>query len=179
MSVFFTSDLHFGHQKDFIWAPRGFGSSEEADETIIQKWNSIVSCLDDVYVLGDLMLGNNEAGLRKVQRLNGNLHVILGNHDTSERIKLYKEVPKIIEIHYGLPVKIAGYRFFLSHYPTLCGNHDDGKTLKRKTINLCGHTHTKDPWCDWDKGVIYHCELDAHNCKPVEIEEIIKDLERG
>ena len=27
-----------------------------------------------------------------------------------------------------------------------------------------------------DKGIIYHCELDAHNCYPVCIDTIIEDI---
>jgi calcineurin-like phosphoesterase family protein len=33
--IWFTSDTHFGHQKEFIWGPRGFKSSKEHDEAII------------------------------------------------------------------------------------------------------------------------------------------------
>ena len=40
--IWFTSDPHFGHQKEFLWGPRGFNSSLEHDEAIIQNWNSVV-----------------------------------------------------------------------------------------------------------------------------------------
>ena len=65
----------------------------------------------------------------------------------------------------------------MSHYPTITSNHDYNKPLNKRLINLCGHTHTKDKFADWDKGIIYHVELDAHNNTPVNIEEIIKDIE--
>ena len=50
------------------------------------------------------------------------------------------------------------------------------KPLKKKLINLCGHTHTDNKFKDMDKGLIYHVELDAHNNKPVLLDDIIDDL---
>ena len=42
---------------------------------------------------------------------------------------------------------------------------------------MCGHQHSKNKFSDMDKGLIYHCEVDAHNCYPVLIDNIIKDME--
>lgn len=44
-------------------------------------------------------------------------------------------------------------------------------------INLCGHLHTTDRFWDMDEhGLIYHVELDAHNMRPVLIDNIIEDI---
>lgn len=59
----FSSDLHFGHNKDFIYQARGFNSIEEHDKAIVDNWNSIVDEDDDVYLLGDLMLNSDDAGI--------------------------------------------------------------------------------------------------------------------
>ena len=75
--IWFTSDPHFGHQKEFLWGPRGFGSSLEHDEAIIRNWNSVVDCDDDVYVLGDFMLGDNDYGIKCINRLTGKIHFFL------------------------------------------------------------------------------------------------------
>ena len=174
--IFITSDLHFGHNKDFIYEPRGFKSIEEHDETLIKNYNDIVNRNDIVYILGDVMLNNDSAGIAKLRRLNGVKHLVIGNHDTDTRINLYKSLWDVESVEYGYRFKYKKFNFFLSHYPTLTANHDDGKTLSRKTINLCGHYHTKDPFIDWDKGVIYHCELDAHNNCPILIDDIIKEI---
>ena len=69
--IYFTSDLHFGHDKDFIYKSRGFNSIEDHDNTIIENWNNIVTEDDDIYVLGDLMLGDKEYGLNCLKRLKG------------------------------------------------------------------------------------------------------------
>ena len=31
--IFVTSDLHFGHDREFIWKARGFNSVQEMNET--------------------------------------------------------------------------------------------------------------------------------------------------
>ena len=72
--IFVTSDLHFGHDREFVWKVRGYNSVEDMNEQQITKWNSVVGIDDDVYVLGDLMLGNNTAGLACLARLNGHIH---------------------------------------------------------------------------------------------------------
>ena len=66
--IWFTSDIHFGHQKEFLWGPRGFESSLEHDEAIIRNWNSVVDYDDDIYVLGDLMLGDNDYDIKCINR---------------------------------------------------------------------------------------------------------------
>ena len=109
--IFFTSDTHFGHQRSFLWEPRGFNSIEEHDETIIKNWNEVVGPEDEVYHLGDVMLNNNEYGLECIKRLNGKIHLILGNHDTENRAILYEECPNIVEICFAKELKIGKYYF--------------------------------------------------------------------
>ena len=177
--IWLTSDLHLGHDKDFIWGPRGFDSVEEHDRTIIKNWNELISWDDEVWVLGDLMLGNNEAGIRKLNQLAGNIRIIYGNHDSATRIQMYANIrPTILGMGLAYIYKYNGYHFYMSHYPTLCTNYNDGKELKRKMINLCGHSHYQDRFKDMDKGVIYHCELDAHVNTPVLLDDIIEDLKK-
>lgn len=179
-TIWFTSDWHFNHQKDFIYQARGFTSPEEMNEIIIQKFNTWVRPNDDVYCLGDCMLGGSERieeGIDLINRLNGNLHIIRGNHDSNKRWEAYHQLyPKIVELETAMFWKFDKYNFYLSHFPSLTSNYDDDKPLKQKTINLCGHTHTTDKFADIDKGLIYHCEVDAHDCFPVDIEEIIEDI---
>ena len=79
MSVFFTSDTHFGHDRGFLWAPRGFESSQEHDEEVIRRWNEVVGPEDTVYLLGDLMLNDNEHGIECLKRLNGHINILYGN----------------------------------------------------------------------------------------------------
>ena len=176
--IWFTSDLHLCHNKPFLYEPRGFISVQEMNEAIVRNWNSVVKPSDVVFILGDLMLNDNELGINYINKLNGRKSIVIGNHDTANRILLYNsKIDNLQGLAYGDMFEYNGYHFYLSHYATLTSNHDYNKPLKHRVISLCGHTHTKDKFADWDKGLIYHCELDAHNNFPVSVEEIIKDIE--
>lgn len=167
------------HDRDFIYKPRSFESSFEHDEAIIKRWNSVVNPEDEVYVLGDIMLGNNIYGLKCLKSLKGKLHIIFGNHDTDTRKQMYSECYNVVDCAYANLITFNKWKFFLSHYPTLTANNDDdGKPISKKVINLCGHIHTKDPFYDWERGLIYHCEMDAHNCTPILLEDIIEDIKK-
>ncbi|MDV3428507.1 MAG: metallophosphoesterase family protein [Bacillota bacterium] len=184
--IYFTSDWHFNHQKDFIWQPRGFNTVQEMNETIVKKWNEIITWEDIVYVLGDCGLGGGGdealAAIKYyIQQLNGKIKIIFGNHDTESRINMYKTCYNVDSLSsdsccYATMVHYKGYHFYLSHYPTMCSNLDDDKPLKARIISLCGHTHTNNPFLHWNNGLIYHVEVDAHNCYPVSIDQIIEEL---
>ena len=177
--IWITSDLHLGHDKDFIWGPRGFDSVEEHDRTIIENWNELISWNDEIWVLGDLMLGDNEAGVRKLNQLAGNIRIIYGNHDTPTRIQMYANIrPTIVGMGLAYIYRYQGYHFYMSHYPTMTDNFDLDKPLRRQVINLCGHRHTQDSFIDADKGLIYHVELDAHDNKPILLDDIIEDIKK-
>ena len=125
-----------------------------------------------------MLLGGStslEDGLGLLTWLNGKLHLVRGNHDSDKRWAAYKELDNVVEIETAMYLKYGKYHFYLSHFPSLCSNWDD-KGLKHCTINLCGHTHTTDPFADMDKGLIYHVEVDAHDNYPVCIDKVIEDL---
>lgn len=175
-NIWIVSDTHFGHNKPFIYEPRGFSSIWEHDKEIIKRWNKIVQPEDEIFHLGDVMLGDNEYGLSCVKQLKGNIHIIRGNHCTNARMDLYRACENVVEVCEGKFLNYKNYHFYLSHYPCLCSNYDDDKPLKARTISLCGHSHTQDRWQDMDKGLVYHCELDAHNNTPILIDDIITDI---
>jgi calcineurin-like phosphoesterase family protein len=75
-------------------------------------------------------------------------------------------------------LNIEKQNFFLTHYPCLTSNFDENKPLNRRTINICGHAHTKDKFLDFNKGLIYHVECDAHNCYPILLENILTDIRK-
>lgn len=175
--IYVTSDLHLGHNKMFLYEPRGFADIQEHNEKIIELWNSMITDEDDVYILGDLVLGDIDAGMEYLKQLKGNLHIIYGNHDTDNKIARYAECNNIVEMcGYATVLKYKKYHFYLSHYPTIVSNYDENKPLRQRVINLCGHTHSCNKWRNIEDGLIYHCELDAHNNMPVSIDTIIEDI---
>lgn len=146
---------------------------------IVRRHNEVVAADDDVYVLGDLCLGGAdslELNRQLISSMKGQLHVVLGNHDTQRREEMYRELPNIVEIaEVGLRLKYGKYHFVLSHFSVMTGNLER-ESLKQMTLNLCGHSHTTNAFSDWDKGAIYHCDIDAHNCYPVNIEVAIQEM---
>ena len=80
------------HNRGFLYEPRGFSSIEEHDETIIENWNKTVKPEDVIYLLGDAMLNDNDKGIQCLNKLNGRILFIRGNHDSNERIyRIYHE----------------------------------------------------------------------------------------
>ena len=176
--IYITSDFHFNHQKEFIYEPRGFHSPEEMNEVLLENYNNIIKPEDEVYILGDLMLGGavfHRQGLELISSLNGHLHLVRGNHDTNLRWAAYGELDNVVERENSIYLAYKKYHFYLSHYPSMTSNYSDGKSLKSRTLNLCGHSHTKDPWLHWMTGS-YHCEVDANDNKPISIDEIIDNM---
>lgn len=55
MKVFFTGDLHLGHENVIKFDNRPFETVEEMDAELIRRWNNKVDKGDLVYVLGDMI----------------------------------------------------------------------------------------------------------------------------
>ena len=174
--IFVTSDTHFGHQPEFLWKPRGFSSVEEMDEAIIENWNKIVKPNDMVIHLGDTILSDNEKGMECFKRLNGQISLIWGNHDSDIRKKLLRTLPNVIALGYAHQFKYSKLSIYLSHYPTLTANFDSGKNFSQNVLNFHGHVHSRKPWIDPRNPFMYDVGMDAHNCTPVHIDEVITDI---
>ena len=175
-AIYLTSDLHFNHDREFVWGARGFCCVNEMNEAIIERWNAIVAPEDDVYVLGDLCLGGagmNAPNQHLIEMLNGKIHIILGNHDTAARIEMYRFCKNVVEEpKYADMLHYKGYHFYMSHFPTLTANLEK-ESLKQCTICLFGHTHQKDPFYQ-DIPFMFNVGMDAHNCTPVLLDDAIE-----
>jgi calcineurin-like phosphoesterase family protein len=179
--VWLTSDWHFLHDKEFIWGARGFKSIDEMNEEIIKRHNEVVGSDDIVYCLGDVCLGGGGAEVLEkakqfIERLNGKLYILRGNHDTDARVKMLNTCKNVVNCgDYATLIKCGKYHFYLSHYPTLTANLDEGKSLSQIMINLYGHTHQNTNFYR-DMPINYHVGVDSHNCYPIEINQIIEDI---
>ena len=180
MSIFVTSDLHFNHDREFVWKVRGYESVYEMNEAIIERFNSVVQSGDDVYILGDLCLGRGgpailAANKELIERLNGRLHIIRGNHDTEPRVRMYASCANVVDIvKWADMLHYKGYHFYLSHFPTLTGNLEK-ESLKQCTCNLFGHTHQTTNF-HLDMPFMYHVGVDSHNCYPMNLDDIITEM---
>lgn len=170
------------HNRGFLYEPRGFSSIEEHDATVIENWNKMVKHNDYVFLLGDLMLNDNVNGIKKLNKLNGTIYYIRGNHCSNARCVLYKEQTNMIPLcndffsSWASLEKIKGYSLYLSHYPTIIGALEDMTPLNKRLINLHGHLHSKNKFYQ-DIPFMYNVALDAHNNAPVSFDEIISDIE--
>ena len=182
--LFFTSDWHFNHDREFVWKQRGFSSVDEMNEEIIRRHNEIVTDNDIVYFLGDACLGGaSEEMIRKncelIERLNGNIIMLRGNHDTDFRIAAFKNCKNVLEAgDVAKIIKYDDYKFYIGHYPTVTRVYGE-KDLKSCLINLYGHTHQAGNFFRFDDKeipVMYHVGMDSHNCYPVRITDILAEV---
>ena len=174
-NIWFTSDLHFGHDREFIYKPRGFENIYDMNEAIISNWNSVVNPEDEVYLLGDVMLGDNEIGMKLLKNLKGHIHIIRGNHDTVARMNLYCNSYNVIDVKDAQYLKIGKQSIFLCHYPTFTSNLEKSANLGEHILNFFGHTHQKSNFYE-DIPFMYHVGVDSHNNTPVAYEDIIAGI---
>ena len=172
--IFFTSDLHMGHDREFVWKVRGYDSVQAMNLAQVQKWNETIEDDDDIYVLGDLMLGDSN-NIEFIKQLKGRIHIVLGNHDTANREKMYRELTNMIEVaEVGIRLQYKKHHFILTHYPMLTGNLEK-EILKQMSLNLYGHTHQLSNFYN-DMPFLYHVGVDSHNGYPVLLDDIIEEM---
>lgn len=178
--IWITSDLHFHHNKSFVYGLRGFSNIDEHDYILWHNWQSYVQPDDDVYVLGDLIMEDKEKGKQTIASLNGKIHIAIGNHDTNSKIEIYKSLPNVVEVEYAYRLKYKGWKFYLTHYPAEIGliSVCPADNPAKKVWNLCGHWHTNYKYIEMESDKrIYHVEPEAHECRPILLEEVIADIE--
>ena len=172
--IFFSSDWHIGHNKDFLFRPRGFQSIEEHDEAIIKNCNEIVKPDDELWILGDLALGFKEEWEKWIPVLKcKNVYYLIGNHDTVNKCNSYNEYGLICKGYANVIKYSKRLSFYLSHYPTLTGNFDFDD---HPVWNLSGHTHSKGKFAPNEDVPIYNVSVDAHDNYPVSIDQIVMDI---
>ena len=144
MTLFLTSDTHFGH-KNILHLGKGrpFNDILDHNETIIKNWNEVVKPTDMVYHLGDFAMGNNLKLLRDwLSRLNGQKHLILGNHDNRKMhsILLQEGLWCSIRDYHMIPITLENkteIKLVLSHFPILEFNG----AWHSNVVHCYGHIH--------------------------------------
>jgi len=174
LSIFFTSDQHYYHPRIIQYEQRPFNNVEEMNEAMIEKHNKKISKKDSVYFLGDFSFGTPEQTSKLLDRLNGNKHMVLGNHD--KVIKTSSEVRNRfawVKDYYRLMYN--GHKIILFHYPISvydCMHHG--------SYHCYGHIHSNK---DNHHPIIgnlgkntYNVGVDVNNYEPVSFEEILNIL---
>ena len=132
--VFFTSDTHFFHENVLRYSKRGFGSVEEMNEAIISKWNKVVPRDGVVFHLGDFSFGGERQWNEMLDRLKGEIHLIVGNHD----LQMLKSpvMNRFAEVEFQKIIQVGSEKILLNHYPFLCYSG-----AVRGQWQLFGHVH--------------------------------------
>jgi len=160
MTIWITSDHHFGHKKIIKYSNRPFNSVEEMDEELIRRFNSRVSPGDIVYNLGDYCFTNPE---KYAGRLNGNIIRIKGSHDhdiKEPRMLVIKPIGVFDK--YGDPAII-----------TLC--HYSMRSWEKShfgTWHLYGHHHGLLP----PYGLSFDVGVDSWNYYPISLEQVMEKM---
>lgn len=138
-NTWFSSDHHFNHKNIIDYCSRPFQSVEEMNLALIENHNKLVNKNDDVYFLGDFVLGKKENIIDILNKLNGNKHLVYGNHDNqivkNKKDYLSSNLFQSIEVYKELNIK---------DYPTICLFHYSMRTWNKAyhgSWHLFGHSH--------------------------------------
>lgn len=135
MAIFFTSDLHLRHKNILTFENRPYETLDDMNEDLIHIWNKTVKKNDTVFNLGDFCFGSYEKWVEILEQLNGEIHHIKGNHDSSETLKKLHKNGYLKEIHMvGHYMKTHKHVLHLTHYPMEIGN-------RPRIWSLHGHIH--------------------------------------
>ena len=182
--VFFTADLHFGHENVIQFDNRPFESVEEMDTELMRRWNNKVEKNDLVYVLGDMIWKTkNDEAEAIIKSLNGQIILIKGNHDRFLSNAKAKKALAGLKDYDDITVKLTDgtdRRCILSHYfmPFYNGHH-------YQAIHLHGHSHsTEEAKIEFEiakdlnergfSNEIYNVGCMYWNYEPVTLDEILK-----
>jgi calcineurin-like phosphoesterase family protein len=161
MTIFFTSDTHFGDPRVLRIDRRPFASIPEHDAALVAHWNETVGPEDEVWHLGDFALGPKaEAIAALLERLHGRKHLISGNNDGPDTLA----APGWASVQAYRELRLDGRHLILCHYPFRTWNQ-----IGRGSLDLHGHSHGKltPATRQYDVGV------DVQDLRPATLDQIL------
>ena len=174
-NTWFTSDTHFFHDNILRYCNRPFKNSLEMNNALIKNWNDLVGKDDIVYHLGDFSFGKDKKTNIPdlVSKLNGKIHLILGNHDkldsTNFTMRFYYDAG--FYRVYDQPVIINNF-FILSHQPLQWIKDGDAYA------NIYGHVHNMEMYRTFTKNTCCAC-VERWNYSPISWETILSGLQNA
>ena len=124
------ADTHFGHDAILNYTDRPFANVEHMNNCLINNWNKIVNVGDTVYHLGDFFFCKTEKQIDIMRKLNGNIVLVRGDHDSESKTKFVQRLGLVAVVN-RLDI---GSNIVLSHEPYNHPNCD---------FNIYGHSHEK------------------------------------
>lgn len=170
MSIFATSDTHFGHENIIKYCKRPFKSLIEMDETLIKNWNSVVRPEDTIYHGGDFAFYKDQRKTRYLlTRLNGIKRLVLGNHDKylePETLAMFDAVYPYHELEVPDDTHPRGKQLIvLLHYAMRVWNKSH-----HGSWHLFGHSHGT--LADDKHSLSIDVGSDCHNYFPISYQQI-------
>lgn len=138
--VYLTSDHHFNHGNILKFCKRPFNSVEEMNEALIANWNNKIPEDGVVFHLGDFAWGPISQWRPIVERLNGKIILIKGNHDTNQ-LKSQAQFDELFGYStMQMLIEVEKRKCYLNHYPFLCyaGTYRPDDQL---VYSAFGHVH--------------------------------------
>ena len=177
--IYYTADLHLGHENVIRHCARPFSSAEEMDETLVRHWNARVHRNDTIYIVGDFFFRNRKPAEEYLDALKGKKHLIIGNHDLSWMrkapspdywMKYFESVSPMSSI------RDSGALVTLCHYPMLSWKHQS------RSFMIHGHIHANtdmDFWpCIKARDNLLNAGVDVNGFTPVTFEELMENNRR-
>lgn len=163
---YIISDTHFYHNNIIKYCNRPFSSVEEMNDTLIENWNSIVKPEDTVFHLGDFAFKKNVNNIiHIVDRLNGKIVLIKGNHDHYKT----KKAHFIFWEYYKYPVIIDDF-IILSHQPVFL-------TDNSPYYNIHGHLHNSGHRDESNIGIRHtNVSVEVINYTPIDLDQLIQKI---
>ncbi len=177
--TFFTSDTHFNHANIIRFCNRPFKDVEQMNEVMITNWNNAISKDDTVFHLGDFCLGGAAEWTKILDRLNGKIYLIMGNHDLKNIRQGF--ISRFEHVAMQMRIEIGKKRIYLCHYPFLCfeGSYKDD------VWQLFGHVHTRRSNSGIDAGRLqylyptqYDVGVDNNNFTPVSFGQVKRIIDK-
>ena len=140
---YYIADSHFFHQAlNSRMDMRGFEDIHTMNTYMIEQWNKKVRKNDEVVILGDFSWGKAEETNEIVEKLNGRLYLIEGNHDAFLKSAEFKR-ERFAWIQPYAEMNDNKRKVILCHYPIMCynGQYRRDNEDNPKTYMLYGHVH--------------------------------------
>ena len=176
MRIFFIADTHFGHKNSIKYGSRPFASVEKMNEALIENWNQAVLPEDVIYILGDFAYCSKTPAEDFLKRLNGEKHLIPGNHERGYFSAVRGQELSSYWIYEGSYKErtIDGHKVILCHYPLM-----SWVGQKRGSLMIHGHIHNRknEPYTAlWSQlPNLLNAGVDINGYKPVTLDELIEN----
>ena len=186
-NVWFTSDSHYDHAREFLLNPRGFPNDLEGhNKWLVESYNKVVGINDIVFHLGDVSLASSQERTESfLNSLNGRIYKIWGNHTSFTRRIYRDELAKQfsrsdVEVYpltwngkvtfIGTQAKIVvdNQMIILGHFGLRVWEE-----AHRGSWNLSGHSHSNDVGRNPENPIAKALDVGVDNFRrPISFEEV-------